>query len=123
MIDHFCRIVKEESDGKLLTSVFYGYTQDENWPIENDHRAISKLLRLESVDMLSAPHTYRRRRLGEDAGSRQYLASAALHGKLFIDEGDDQTHLERQKNVPTTGPTPETWKNRRRFCIGNSAIW
>ena len=100
MIDHFCRIVKEESDGKLLTSVFYGYTQDENWPIENDHRAISKLLRLESVDMLSAPHTYRRRRLGEDAGSRQYLASAALNGKLFIDEGDDQTHLERLKKRP-----------------------
>ncbi len=100
MIDHFCRIVKEESDGKLLTVVFYGYTQDENWPIENDHRAISKLLRLDSVDVLTAPHTYRRRRLGEDAASRQYLASAALHGKLFIDEGDDQTHLERQKKKP-----------------------
>ena len=100
MIDHFCRIVKEESDGKLLTVVFYGYTQDENWPIENDHRAISKLLRLKSVDALSAPHTYRRRRLGEDAGSRQYLGSAALHGKLFIDEGDDQTHLERRKKRP-----------------------
>lgn len=100
MIDHFCRIVKEESDGKLLTSVFYGYTQDEEWPIECDHRAIGKLLRLDSVDVLSAPHTYRRRRLGEDATSRQYLASAALHGKLFIDEGDDQTHLERQKKRP-----------------------
>lgn len=100
MIDHFCRIVKEESRGKLLTVVFYGYTQDENWPIENDHRAISKLLRLDSVDVLCAPHTYRRRRLGEDAGVRQYLGSAALHGKLFIDEGDDQTHLERRKQKP-----------------------
>ena len=100
MIDHFCRIVKEESHGKLLTFAFYGYSQDENWPIENDHRAISKLLRLDSVDVLSSPHTYRRRRLGEDAGSRQYLASAALHGKLFVDEGDDQTHLERLKPKP-----------------------
>ena len=100
MIDHFCRIVKDESHGKLLTVVFYGYTQDENWPIENDHRGISKLLRLDSVDVLCSPHTYRRRRLGEDAGSRQYLASTALHGKLFIDEGDDQTHLERRKKKP-----------------------
>ncbi len=100
MIDHFCRIVKEESGGKLLTSVFYGYTQDEDWPIECDHRAASKLLRLDSVDILSSPHSYRRRRLGEDAASRQYLASTALHGKLFIDEGDDQTHLERLKKRP-----------------------
>lgn len=100
MLDHFCRIVKEESGGRLLTMVFYGYTQDENWPIECDHRAISQLLRLDSVDMLSSPHTYYRRDLGDDAGMRQYLASTALHGKLFFDEGDDQTHLERLKPKP-----------------------
>jgi hypothetical protein len=100
MLDHFCRIVKEESGGKLLTILFYGYTQDENWPIECDHRAISQLLRLKSVDMLSSPHTYYRRDLGGDAGMRQYLASTALHGKLFFDEGDDQTHLERLKPRP-----------------------
>lgn len=99
-IDYFCRIVKEESDGKWLTMVFYGYTQDENWPLECDHRAISWLLRSPHVDMLSAPHTYYRRRLGEDGEMRQYLASTALHGKLFIDEGDDQTYLEWQKKRP-----------------------
>lgn len=100
LIDHYCRIVKEESRGALPTMVFYGYTQDENWPIESDHRGISKLLRLESVNMLSAPHTYYRRALGEDGEMRQYLASAALHGKLFFDEGDDQTYLEKRKAKP-----------------------
>ncbi len=94
LIDFYCRIVKEESKNTLATLVFYGYTQDEPWGIEADHRAPSKLYLLESVDMLSAPHTYKRRRLGEDGQPRQYLASAALHGKLFIDEGDDMTHLE-----------------------------
>ncbi|MDO4573874.1 MAG: hypothetical protein Q4D98_01520 [Planctomycetia bacterium] len=100
MIDHFCRIVKEESKGNLTTMVFYGYVQDEKWPIECDHRAPSKIYQLESVDMLSAPHTYHRRALGDDGEMRQYLASAALHGKLFVDEGDDMTHLERQKPHP-----------------------
>ncbi len=100
MIDHYCRIVKEESNNALVTMAFYGYTQDENWPIESDHRGISKLLRSKHLDMLSAPHTYRRRRLGEDGEMRQYLASAALHGKLFIDEGDDQTYLEKRKAKP-----------------------
>lgn len=94
LIDYYCRIVKEESKNSLTTLVFYGYTQDELWGIEADHRAPSKLYQLESVDMMSAPHTYKRRRLGEDGQPRQYLASAALHGKLFVDEGDDMTHLE-----------------------------
>ena len=100
MVDHYCRIVKEESKGTLPTTVFFGYTMDENWPIECDHRGVSKLLRLGSVDMLSAPHTYYRRALGGDGEMRQYLASAALHGKLFIDEGDDQTYLEKRKPRP-----------------------
>jgi len=60
---NYCRIVKEESSSSLVTMAFYGYTQDENWPIESDHRGISKLLRSKHLDMLSAPHTYRRRRL------------------------------------------------------------
>ncbi len=99
-IDHFCRIVKDESADSLLTIVFYGYTQDENWPIESDHRAVSKLLQMESIDMLSSPHTYNRRALGEDGEMRQYLASTALHGKLFFDEADDQTYLEKLKINP-----------------------
>ena len=53
-----------------------------------------------NLDMLSAPHTYRRRGMGEDGMQRQYLASAALHGKFFIDEGDDMTHLEMLKKRP-----------------------
>lgn len=100
MLDYYCKIVKEESKGNLTTLVFYGYTQDENWPLECDHRAISDLYQRESIDMMSAPHTYYRRGLGEDGQMRHYLASAALHGKLFFDEGDDMTHLEMLKKNP-----------------------
>lgn len=115
MLDHFCRIVKEESGGRLLTIMFYGYTQDEDWPIECDHRAISQLLRLKSVDMLCSPHTYYRRDLGGDAGMRQYLASTALHGKLFFDEGDDQTHLERLKPRPDSRAFAKTPEQSKAF--------
>ena len=100
MLDYWCSIVKEESGGKLPTLVFYGYTQDERWPVECDHRAIAALYGRSSVDMLSAPHTYHRRDLGGDGEMRQYLASAALHGKLFVDEGDDMPHLEMLKPNP-----------------------
>ncbi len=100
LIEHYCRIIKEESNNNLLTMAFYGYTQDVNWPIEIDHRGIAAMLRSKNLDILSAPHTYYRRRLGEDGGMRQYLGSAALHGKLFFDEGDDQPHLEKLKPKP-----------------------
>ena len=108
MLDHYCRIVKEESKGTLPTMAFFGYTMDENWSIENDHRAISKLLRSPNLDMLSAPHTYYRRKLGEDGEMRQYLGSVALHGKLFFDEGDDQMYLEKRKPHPDRRCTVDT---------------
>lgn len=100
MIGHYCGVVKEEAQGRLPTLVFYGYTQDEPWSCEADHRAPARLYRDPRVDAYSAPHTYKRRKPGEDGGMRQYLASAALHGRLFIDEGDDMTYLERRKKHP-----------------------
>lgn len=105
MIENFCRAAKEVTDGRKLTCVFYGYTQDEPWGVECDHRAVSKLLTSPWVDMISAPHTYNRREPGGDASMRQYLASTALHGKLFIDESDDRTYLQRRK-TRTDEPYP-----------------
>ena len=99
-VDHYAGIVKEASGGRLATLAFYGYTQDEKWTVECDHRAISRMYRSPNVDMFSAPHTYHRRSPGEDGEMRCYLASAALHGKLFVDEGDDMTFLEQLKPNP-----------------------
>lgn len=97
-IDHFCRIVKDESAHRLFTCVFYSYTPDLDWPQEGDHRAAPRAHRLDSVDVFSSPHSYSRRKLGDDALFRNYPAALALHGKLFIDEGDCRTYLA---NDPT----------------------
>ncbi|MBR2838727.1 MAG: hypothetical protein IKE55_08090 [Kiritimatiellae bacterium] len=97
MIDHYCRIVKDVSNGKLATSVFYGYTPEEAWGQECDHRATFRFLRSDNVDMISSPHTYSRRRPGGDGAFRQYFSSSARSGKLFVDEADDRTHLELLK--------------------------
>ena len=95
-INHFAGIVKEESD--FLTAVFYCYTPDMSnqldWSLEGDHRAAALVHRLTNIDMISAPHTYARRQPGGDGYFRNFAASAALHGKLFIDEGDDRTYLD-----------------------------
>ena len=100
MIAAYAKVVKEATAGRKISLAFYGYTQDEPWAIECDHRAPSRAYAIRDLDAFSAPHTYHRRRIGEDGLPRQYLASAALHGKLFFDEGDDLTFLERQKAKP-----------------------
>lgn len=93
-IDHFASIVKDESGGALLTSVLYGYTPDQGYlPQEQHHRAAAKLHRLASIDMITSPHSYYRRAPGDDGGLRTYTESVTAHGKLFIDESDDRTHL------------------------------
>ena len=97
LISRFAKAAKDATGGRKLVAAFYGYTQDEAWGIEADHRAPSALYRCPYVDILSAPHTYNRREPGGDGSMRQYLASAALHGKLFIDEADDRTFLELAK--------------------------
>lgn len=98
-IEHFAKIVKEESD--YLTCVFYGYTPDMSnevpWSIAGDHRAAALVHRLPEIDIIIAPHSYSRRRAGEDGYFRNFPASVALHGKLFIDEGDDRTYLDGRK--------------------------
>ena len=94
-IDHLCRVVKKASANRLLTCVFYSYSPDLIWPQEGDHRAASRAHRLSSIDIFSSPHSYERRKLGQDGLFRNYPASEQLHGKLFIDEGDDRTSLAK----------------------------
>ncbi|MFD0713865.1 S-layer homology domain-containing protein [Paenibacillus sp. GCM10027626] len=93
-INEFAGIVKDESDGRLLVSVLYGYSPDMSYmPQEVHHRAVAQAYRLTNVDMFTSPHSYYRRAPGDDGALRTYPGSLALHGKLFIDEADDRTHL------------------------------
>ena len=90
-IDHFCRIVKSEKSD-WLTMVFYGYFYG-GYTNVGRHLALQKFLKLDNVDIVSAPHVYSRRTPGEDAYFRALPATLARHGKLFVDEADDSTVL------------------------------
>ena len=101
-------IVKDESKGTLATLAFYGYVQDEYWAQECDHRAPAKMYLSKNLDMLSAPHTYRRRGMGEDGMQRP---AQALHRGAAVTEHcpAHRTHLPRspRPKLPCS-PTP-TW--------------
>ena len=77
MIAAHAKAVKDETAGRKITLAFYGYTQDEPWAIECDHRAPSRAYAIGELDAFSAPHTSHRRGLGGDALPRRFTASSS----------------------------------------------
>jgi hypothetical protein len=127
VIEEFGRVVKEETDGKSFVIVFYGYTPDMNWPVEGDHRALNRIIDSHRIDCFSSPHSYSRRKSGEDAYPRHFMASVRLHGKCFIDEADDRTHLARDPqytHVETLNDSLQVLRREFMYALTNQAgLW
>ena len=117
---HFARIVKEETNGEYLNVGFYCYNT-LNAPL---YGASEKILEALEIDVLTAPHSYVYRAPGDSAYFRNFPASVAAHGKLFIDESDDRTWLSLKKPHPMTRPlgasTPEDSLMLIRREFGNA---
>lgn len=90
-IAYFCKIVKEKSDGKLLTGAFYGYHYYVTDP-RRGHGALAKLLDCPDLDYLSSPNVYNRV-IGEDWPPMVAVQSVQLHGKLWLAENDTRTSI------------------------------
>jgi hypothetical protein len=97
-IIHFARIVKEETSGTYLTAVFYSYITGS--ALETAHGAAEKILAAPEIDIISAPHSYYYRAPGDSGYFRNFPASVAAHGKLFIDEADDRTCFSTRNPDP-----------------------
>lgn len=109
-VEHFCRIVKEESPD-CLTVIFNGYFIGGYVPMSH-HRGLIRLLDSPYIDILTAPHDYAQREPGKNGYFRAFPASLARHGKLFIDEADDRTPLATR-----------TWLNGRiKADTANDAV-
>ncbi len=88
-IAFFCRVVKEESHGRILTGAFYGYhyyLTDARW----GHGALARLLRCPDLDALASPNAYHRVP-GEDWPPMAAIDSVRVHGKLWFAENDTRT--------------------------------
>ena len=141
-IAHFCRVVKEASQGRLLTGAFYGYHYFVS-DLRRGHGALSKLLRCPDLDYLSSPNDYRRV-IGEDWAPFAAIKSVQLHGKLWLAENDTRTsittllrdrapHIQPEGTAYTDGVWlgPETmgeseallWKNLGRMLAYGYGGW
>jgi len=88
-IAYFCKIVKDKSDGNLLTGAFYGYHYFVTDP-RRGHGALAKLLDCPDLDYLSSPNVYNRA-IGEDWPPMVAINSVYKHGKLWLAENDTRT--------------------------------
>jgi len=88
-IAYFCKIVKEKSNGRLLTGTFYGYHYFVTDP-RRGHGALAKLLECPDLDYLSSPNVYNRK-IGEDWPPMVAIESVHKHGKLWLAENDTRT--------------------------------
>ena len=93
----YCKIVKDASGlfgRELAAGVFYGYMYLPQSP-NAGHLAIERLLDSPYVDFMSSPKGYFRCLAGDPGGEQGPSESIAL-SKVWLDEIDNHTHLDRR---------------------------
>lgn len=97
-IEHFARVIKEETGDRKLVAVFYGYLFHFaiNLPTgagATGHLALGRLLKSPDIDIIAAPMLYGDRQPGGSAPFMVPVDSVQLHGKLWLTEDDTRTYL------------------------------
>ncbi len=110
-IIHFCKKIKETWPRPIITGTFYGYFFSVfNRQAAAGHLALQKVLNSPDVDYLSGPQVYYPEegyQPGEPYRSRSLIHSVLLHGKLWLDEFDQQPRR--------SWPYLSTYDNRERY--------
>jgi len=94
------RWVKEVTHRKKIVGAFYGYLWC-NFPnlsvVHSGHLGFAKVLRSADVDFIASPYTYDNKQIGGPNNSQTLPEAAALHGKLYFNEVDTETHLQQRQ--------------------------
>ena len=101
-IIHFCKLVKETWKRPIITGAFYGYFYAVfGREAAGGHLELQRVLSSPHVDFLCGPGTYYPEAVntGDAYRSRSLINSVTLHGKLWLDEMDQQTPLVTLKDA------------------------
>ena len=125
-IEHFGKIVKDKTGGKLV-GTFYGYFIHVNNSAYTGHLAIDRLLNSPYVDFLAAPKSYYRNNAGEPGGV--LTATQSINRKkIWLDELDNRTHLAHGKDAEWTSENFDTtktvfWREFSKNLADDSGFW
>jgi hypothetical protein len=87
------RITKEETSGRALFGVYYGYFYGVRPQTQGGHLELERLLKSPFIDYFVAPYDYSHRLIGDDGRLRSLAAAFNKAGKTHILEADIRTHL------------------------------
>jgi hypothetical protein len=112
---------KQLTGRKKIVGAFYGYLWC-NFPnlsaVHSGHLGLSKVLRCADVDFLASPYTYDNKYVGGPNNSQSFPEAAQLHGKLYFNEDDTETHLtQRQWRWGNSLNVPKTWEETKGLLI------
>ena len=123
-IEHFARIVKEESAGRLLVGSYYGYywghlNAAPYHSQDSGNYGMKHLLESPWLDFVGGPYPYDHRRIGQEVNG--LAISLARHGKIWESEGDMRTHYcgEGEREYGTTDSEDEDIAIARRDWLLN----
>lgn len=90
----FCKVVKEKTDGEAAAGIFYGYIYMPQSAYMS-HCALDTVLNSPYIDFLASPKAYFRTLAG-DPGGEQCPSYSINRKKVWLDEIDNWTHLDRR---------------------------
>ncbi len=114
-----CKALKEETNGRVLTGVFYGYLLEQVRIQEGGYLSMQKFLDSKYIDYIAGPYSYmpgnvtnekgiryttadgagnilgNARGVAGDGGFRMLTESLRRKGKLYFSEMDPSTHLDK----------------------------
>lgn len=97
---YFCKIAKQNWPRPLVVGAFYGYYFScFGREATGGHLALRKVLQSPDIDFLCGPNAYypNTSAVGDPYRSRGLLESIRLHGKLWLDEMDQQPYLNSRR--------------------------
>jgi hypothetical protein len=119
------RWVKETTNRKKIVGAFYGYLFC-NFPnlsvVHSGHLGFAKVLNSADVDFIASPYTYDNKQIGGPNNSQTLPEAAALHGKLYFNEVDTETHLfQRQWRWGDSLRNPTNFEETKGLLIRDYA--
>jgi beta-galactosidase len=116
-----CRWIKEVTRRRKIVGSFYGYLWC-NFPnlsvVHSGHLGLAKVLRSPDVNFITSPYTYDNKQIGGPNNSQTLPEAVALHGKLYFNEVDTETHLhQRQWRWGNSLNNPRNWEETKALLI------
>lgn len=116
-----CKWVKELTGNRKIVGSFYGYLWC-NFPNlsvnHTGHLGFEKVLNSPYVDFIASPYTYDNKQIGGPNNSQTLPENCLLHGKLYFNEVDTETHLhQRQWRWGNSLNNPTDWEETKALLL------